>query len=63
MTESKKKKATVYLFHHISSYLPLLEDEEFDALVEDIREFGQVESAILYEGKILDGRNRYRACK
>lgn len=63
MTESKKKKAKVYLFHHISSYLPLLEDEEFDALVEDIREFGQVESAILYEGKILDGRNRYRACK
>lgn len=63
MTESKKKKTTVYLFHEISSYLPLLEDEEFDALVEDIREFGQVESAILYKGKILDGRNRYRACK
>jgi hypothetical protein len=63
MTESKKKKVTVYLFHEISSYLPLLEGEEFDALVEDIREFGQVESAILYDGKILDGRNRYRACK
>lgn len=63
MDESKKKKTKVYLFHETSSYLPLLEDEEFDALVEDIREFGQVESAILYEGKILDGRNRYRACK
>lgn len=63
MSESKKKKATVYLFHEISSYLPLLEGEEFDALVEDIQQFGQVEPAILFDGKILDGRNRYRACK
>jgi len=63
MNESKKKKVTVYLFHEISSYLPLLEGEEFDALVEDIQQFGQVEPAILFDGKILDGRNRYRACK
>ena len=63
MTENKKKKTKIYLFHEISSYLPLLEDEEFDALVEDIRQFGQVEPAILFEGKIIDGRNRYRACK
>jgi len=59
----KKSKPKIYLFHELSSYLPLLEGEEFDALVEDIKEFGQIEPAILYEGKILDGRNRYRACK
>lgn len=53
----------VYLFHELSSYLPLLEGEEFDALVEDIKEFGQIEPATIYDGKILDGRNRYRACK
>ena len=65
MSESKKKKKTtkMYKFHELSSYLPLLEDEEFDALVEDIREFGQIEPIVLYEGAILDGRNRYRACK
>lgn len=56
-------EAKTYLFHEVSSYLPLLEGEEFDGLVEDIKQFGQIEPAILYEGKILDGRNRYRACK
>ncbi len=56
-------KPKTYLFHEISSYLPLLEGEDFDALVDDIRQFGQIEPAILFEGKILDGRNRYRACK
>lgn len=52
-----------YLFHELSSYLPLLEGDEFDALVEDIRLYGQIEPAVLYEGKLLDGRNRYRVCK
>ncbi len=65
MSKPKSKKPTTktYLFHEISSYLPLLEGEEYDALVEDIQQFGQIEDAVLYEGKILDGRNRYRACK
>lgn len=56
-------KAKTYLFHEISSYLPLLEGEDFNALVEDIKQFGQIEPAILFEGRIIDGRNRYRACK
>ncbi len=58
-----KAKSKTYLFHEISSYLPLLEGEEFDTLVEDIKLFGQIEPAVLFEGKIIDGRNRYRACK
>ncbi len=59
----KKPETKVYLFHEISSYLPLIEGEEFNALVEDIRQFGQIEPAVLLNGTLLDGRNRYRACK
>lgn len=36
-----KAKTKTYLIHEISSYLPLLEGEEFNALVEDIKQFGQ----------------------
>lgn len=52
-----------YLFHELSSIFPLMEGEEFDELVGDLKEKGQLEEGILFEGKILDGRNRYRACK
>jgi hypothetical protein len=52
-----------YLFHERSSIFPLIEGEAFDGLVEDIKKFGQLEDGVLFKGKILDGRNRYRACK
>ncbi len=36
--------------------------EEFKALVEDIKKKGLILPIILYDGKIVDGKNRYRAC-
>jgi hypothetical protein len=52
-----------YEFHPLANELPLIEGDAFDFLVEDIREHGLREPIILFEGMILDGRNRYRACR
>jgi hypothetical protein len=50
-----------YEFHPLAEIFPVIEGDEFDALVADIRKQGILEPITLYEGRILDGRNRYRA--
>jgi ParB-like chromosome segregation protein Spo0J len=49
-------------FHPAAEIFPLMEDEPFDELVEDIRQHGLQVKIELYEGMVLDGRNRYKAC-
>jgi len=39
-----------------------LRGEEFDALVEDIKKKGLILPIILYDGMVVDGKNRLRAC-
>src|SRR5262249_9687621 len=52
-----------YEVHPLAEIFPPLEGPAFDALVADIMSRGLQEPIWLYEGQILDGRNRYRACQ
>jgi hypothetical protein len=49
-------------FHEIANVWPMLEDDKLQELVDDIGSNGLINPIWTYEGKILDGRNRYRAC-
>lgn len=51
------------LIHPFCYLLPWMTDEEFKALKEDIKKHGLIEPITLYEGQILDGKCRYKACK
>jgi hypothetical protein len=53
-----KKKA-----HPFADYFPLMTDAELDALTEDVRANGLRHKIVLYQGDILDGRNRQTACE
>lgn len=48
--------------HPASMLFPMMPPEQFEALKQDIRENGLNQPGTLYQGKILDGRNRLKAC-
>jgi hypothetical protein len=49
-------------YHRLAEAFPMLPEEEIETLAKDIKDHGLHEPIILHEGKILDGRNRYKAC-
>jgi hypothetical protein len=50
-------------FHPLAGIFPLLDDAESQSLRADIAANGLRNPIVLYQGKILDGRNRYRECR
>lgn len=53
---------TDYKLHPLCSLFPRMDADAFNALRNDIDENGLRQPITLYDGMILDGGNRYRAC-
>lgn len=52
---------TVLAFHELANLFPLIEGDDFEQLVADVREHGIRDPITIHDGQVLDGRNRYRA--
>ncbi len=53
----------IYQPHPLAEMLPVMGGNEYLALKSDIQTHGVHESIKLYQGMILDGRHRFRACQ
>jgi hypothetical protein len=58
----REEDLSTYEDHPLAAAFPMMEGQDLLSLVDDIRQKGLREPITLYEEKVLDGRNRLRAC-
>lgn len=51
-----------FTIHPAANLFPTMTDEELQGLIQDIRDNGQREDATIWNGQLIDGRNRLSAC-
>lgn len=49
-------------YHDVANLFPMMNDDEYAALVADIHQHGQRDPIWILDDRILDGRNRWQAC-
>ena len=54
---------TSYEIHPAAELFPMMTTDEYQGLKTDIIENGQLQPIIIWQGKVLDGRNRLLACR
>ena len=59
---SFKEQSMSYTTHEAANAFPMMDGKSLGELAEDIRKNGLKVPIALYEGKVLDGRNRMLAC-
>ena len=58
MNEKRK-----YALSDLTLIFPDMRDDEFASFKDDIEETGQREPVYIFDGKVIDGRHRLRACE
>ena len=51
-----------YATHRFADFIPVADDKDQFALRESIKTIGLLDPIVLFEGAILDGRHRFKAC-
>jgi ParB-like chromosome segregation protein Spo0J len=63
MAQAAEKASQKRMIHPAANLFPMMTDEEYQALREDIKTHGQLEPIIYWKNMLVDGRNRLKACE